>query len=131
MLAQRVGEGVAALDVVHHLACDVGEDLVLGLLRQNVERLDQRQAGVDHRRELPREDHDVACLDARLEQIGETTALALGLAHLHDDHAVLAQVGNDVVTRAEVDLILDQLALEVPRCVFEDRHFYLRTATLG
>ena len=32
-------------------------------LRQDVERLHERQTGVDHRRELPREDHDVAHLD--------------------------------------------------------------------
>jgi len=59
-LRSAIGQGVAALDVVHDLARDVGQHLVLGLLRQDVERLHQRQAGVDHGGELPRKDHDVA-----------------------------------------------------------------------
>ena len=48
---------------------------VLGLLRQDVQRLHQRQAGVDHRRELPREDHDVAGADPAARH-GELDLLA-------------------------------------------------------
>ena len=39
------------------------ERLVLALGREDVERLHERQTGVDHGRELPREDDDVARLD--------------------------------------------------------------------
>ena len=38
-------------------------DLFVGLAREDVEALHERQAGVDHRRELAREDHDVPGLD--------------------------------------------------------------------
>ena len=72
MLAQRVGERVTALDVVHDLARDVGQNLVFGLLRQNVERLHERQAGVDHGRELAGEDRQVLGADrhaAHLRQL--------------------------------------------------------------
>ena len=36
VFAQRVGQRMAALDVVHHLPRDVGQDLVFGLLGENV-----------------------------------------------------------------------------------------------
>ena len=63
MLGQGVGHRVARLDVEHDLPRDVRQRLALALLREDVERLHQRQAGVDHRRELAREDHDVAHRD--------------------------------------------------------------------
>src|SRR3989442_793550 len=67
VLAQRVREGVAALDVVHDRFRDFGAGLVLGLLREDVERLHQRHSGVDHGRELPGHDHEIAGLDAAAE----------------------------------------------------------------
>src|SRR5437773_6103251 len=57
--SQRVGERVAALDVVDDLARDVREDLVLGLLRQDVERLHQRRSE-EHTSEL-QSHHDLVC----------------------------------------------------------------------
>ena len=131
VLPQRVGEGVTAFDVVDNLARDIGQDLVLGLLLQNVEGLHQWEAGIDHRGELPREDDDVACLDPCLEQVEHAAALTLGLPHLHHDHTVLPQVRDDIVASCQVDLILDEIALEIACSVFKIRHNYLRTATLG
>ena len=132
MLAQRISERVTALDVVHDLARDVRQNFVLGLLRQDVEGLHERQARVDHRRELAREDHDVARLDAGLEEVAQPAALPLGLAHLHDHHAVLAQVGDDVVARREVDLISDEIAFEISGGILVDGHdLFLRAAPQG
>src|SRR6266852_5791577 len=87
---------MAATDVVHHLAGDAGEDLVLGLLRQDVEGLHQWQAGIDHRGELPREHDDVAHRDAAAE-LEIDLELARRGADLHHDHAVLAQVRDDII----------------------------------
>src|ERR1041385_6447681 len=123
---------MATLDVVDDPARDVRQDLVLVLLQQNVERLHERQPGVDHGGELTGEDHDVARLHAGLEEIQDAAALALGLANLHHDHAVLAQVRNDVVPRREVDLIANEIALHVASCILEDRHtLFLRAAPHG
>ena len=48
-----------ALDVLPHLEDDGGKILVRLLLAEDVETLDEGQAGVDHDRELPREDREV------------------------------------------------------------------------
>ena len=45
---------------------------VVGLLLEDGERRDDVQAGVDHGRELPREDLEVARLDLPLERLGAT-----------------------------------------------------------
>ena len=63
MLAQRIGDRVPRLDVEDHGPRHFLQRLVLALLGEDVERLHQRQARVDHRRELAREDHDVPHLD--------------------------------------------------------------------
>src|SRR5204862_113180 len=94
--SRRVGQRLAALHVVHDLPRHVGQDLVLGLLRQDVEGLHQRQAGVDHGGELAGEHDDVARLDPAAELDVELELLGRG-ADLDDDHAILAQVGDDVV----------------------------------
>src|SRR5205823_14546596 len=43
-------------------------------------------------------------------------------ADLHHHHAVLAQVGDDVVTARQIDLVVDEIALERARSVLKDRH---------
>jgi len=63
MFAERVGDGVTGFDVEHDLARDILERRVFTLVREDVEGLHERQTGVDHRRELAREDDDVAHLD--------------------------------------------------------------------
>jgi hypothetical protein len=75
VLAHRVGQGLAGLDVVEHLLDDLAQRLVLALLREDVEALHERQAGVDHGRELAREDDDVARRDAAAE-LGDRTSSA-------------------------------------------------------
>src|SRR5256884_2337871 len=121
VLAQRIGEGLTALDVIDDLPGDVGEDLILGLLRQDVERLDERQAGVDHRGELAGEHDDVAGLDAAAELEVELELLGRR-ADLHHDHAVLSQVRDDVVASRQVDLVVDEIAFERASGVLEERH---------
>ncbi len=64
VLRHRLRERRALLDVHPDLVDDLGERLALGLLGEDVERAQQREAGVDHRRELAREDRDVLQLDA-------------------------------------------------------------------
>ena len=66
MARHRLREEHSALDVRAHLADDGGERLVVGLLLEDDERRDDAQAGVDHRRELAREDLERARLDALL-----------------------------------------------------------------
>ncbi len=97
VLAQRISQGVATLDIVHHLLGDFGERLVLRLLGENVEGLHERQPGVDHRGELPREDHDVPR--------GDPSALpfSLRLTYPNHPHSLLAEVLDDVLSRREID----------------------------
>ena len=56
---------------------------------QDLEALHQRQAGVDHHRELPREDRDLLAADAAAE-LGQGELLAL-LGDRGDDDLLLAQ----------------------------------------
>src|SRR5207253_1469829 len=60
MAAHRVGQRLPRFDVVQNVADDLLQHLVFALLRQNVERLHERQTGVDHGGELTRENNDVA-----------------------------------------------------------------------
>ena len=59
VLAHGVGEAGAALDVHPGLLQDLREGLVLLLAAQDLEALHERQAGVDHDRELAGEDREV------------------------------------------------------------------------
>ena len=62
---ERVGEGRALLDLRLHVGEHLLEGLVRRLRREDVEALHERQAGVDHRRELAGEDDEVLLGDAR------------------------------------------------------------------
>src|SRR5581483_3663831 len=99
VLAERVGDGVARLDVEHHLAGDVFERRVLALHRQDVERLHERQAGVDHRRELAREDDDVAHLD----RAHPLLLLRRPFVDLDDVELELAKLLDDFVAVRRID----------------------------
>src|SRR5205085_3038461 len=58
MLAHRVGQTRAGLDVLPDLNQRTFEYLVILLATEDLEALDERETGVDHYGELPREDRD-------------------------------------------------------------------------
>ena len=59
MFLQRLGQAVAAFDPRANVADDVAHDLVGGLLRQRLQGLDNGQARINHRCQLPGEDNQV------------------------------------------------------------------------
>ena len=56
MAAKRLGEQFSRLDVLAHVVEHGGKHLVVGLLFEDHECGHDREARVDHRRELARED---------------------------------------------------------------------------
>ena len=58
VLAHRLGEGRARLDVLAHGEDDLLEESAVLLAAEDLEALHERQAGVDHDRELAREDRE-------------------------------------------------------------------------
>src|SRR5581483_4243122 len=116
---QGVGDRVTGLDVEHDGPRDGLERWVLTLLRENVERLDQRQTGVDHRRELAGEDDDVAHLDPAAARL----LLRLGrVVDLDDGEPLALQLGDHILARRGVDGRRLQLAVDRSRRVGERRH---------
>src|SRR5438309_3146514 len=71
MPAHRLGQEQAAFDVRAQLLHHQGEVLVVGLLLEDHQRGDDVQAGLDHGRELPREDLEGLRLDL-LEDVSRT-----------------------------------------------------------
>ena len=67
VLANSLREGGAGLDVFLDPADHLAERLGIALRAQDLQALDDRQPGVDHGRELTREDHDVSRLDGRAD----------------------------------------------------------------
>jgi hypothetical protein len=63
VLGERDRQGLALFDVVADLLDGLAQLVVLGLLREDPERSDEREPGPDHRRELAREDRQVLELD--------------------------------------------------------------------
>src|SRR6185312_5442797 len=126
MLAERVGHGVAGFDVEHDLSRDVFQRRVLALLRQDVKRLHEREAGVDHRRELAGEDDDVAHLDAAQALLLRRRAFV----DLDDAQALLLELLDDFVAIRRVDRRGTQVAAGGPRGVRELGHLKPR-GTLG
>src|SRR5581483_9756861 len=59
VLAERVAEGRTAFDAALDVAKDAAEELVVGLVGEDVEALHDRETGVDHRREEARERDEV------------------------------------------------------------------------
>src|SRR5260370_23227118 len=74
--ANRRREGRAAADRTARSGQDLLKDLVLLLARQNLKTLYQRQTGIDHDRELSREDRELLGLHAATES-GHAEFLAL------------------------------------------------------
>ncbi len=116
VLAERVGDCIAGLDVEHDRLGHDLEALVLRLLREDVERLHQRQTGVDHRGELAGEDDDVAHRD-----LPDLLLLRL-LVVLDDVHPLTAELGDHVVPRRGFDRRVLDLTLRVARRICECGH---------
>ena len=109
MLRDRLGERQALLDVAAHRRDHLGERLRLGLVGEDAERPDQREAGADHRRQLAGEDDDVAETDlAAATANGDVGAeLRLALAGDRDRHvAQLAELGDDELLALTLDAAL-------------------------
>jgi hypothetical protein len=111
VLAQRVREGGALLDGVLDRAEHLREGLVLGLARQDLEALHQRQAGVDHGRQLAGEDLQVLRLDARADlDVGDVAEIEGLLLDLDRHQAVVPQAVLGRLDRFGLELTLAGLA---------------------
>jgi len=60
---QGIGKGGPAFDIRLHIGDDFGKGLILFLLGEEIEALDQRKTGVDHRGEDAGKNHDVLFTD--------------------------------------------------------------------
>ena len=124
----RLREQQAAFDVGAQLVDDRGEVLVVRLLLEDDERADDVQAGLDHRRELAREDLQRLRLD-RLEDAADAVVAARGqllqvLREQAPDPQLLAR-GGEV---GRVDLARELEALGVDRRIGECGHPRLLSA---
>src|SRR5690606_33171725 len=116
------------LDVVEHLLDHLAQRLALALLREDVQALDERQARVDHGRELAREDHDLPRRDPRADAELEAGRL---LFDLDRDEPLPAQVVDDLVPAGQVDRAGLELAGQAAGGVRESRHGILRPQFAG
>ena len=103
---------------------DLGERLVRLLLLEDRQRAQHRQAGVDHRGELPAEDGELLELDLGAE-LGERDlhghAAGLDLGDLDRGVAHALELGRDRGRRVGLDLAGDDLARAVADRVLEGR----------
>ena len=88
MLAQGLGQGGTTLHIGHDLLDHRLEMRLFQLPAQNVQTLDQRQTGIDHGGELPREDAQVLDPHTLLLQELEFDILGLFLDRGDDDPAL-------------------------------------------
>ena len=106
-----------------------GEGGVLCLLRQNVQALHEGKTRVDHRRELSREDYDVASRDPRTKLKRELLRLLL---NSDGDQPLLVEKSNDVFLFRKLDLALfDVAARRRAGTPIESRHIGLPTGSLS
>jgi hypothetical protein len=94
---ERAAEREPGFDVLADVGDDVGQQLVLGLRLERVERAQDRHARADHRRELTREDGQVGGLDPLHEVEGDLLRPVLGLDVEDDQPARLQLVGDDLL----------------------------------
>ncbi len=104
-----------------------GEVLVLFLGAENLEALHQRQAGVDHHRELPREHREVLRRDLLPELPGLRLGrggrrLLLGRGNPRDENLLTPERGDGRVHRVGTALTADRLSRPRPSRVCESRH---------
>src|SRR3712207_3127508 len=111
---QRVGQREARLDVLAHLDERRGERLALRLRLQHVERLQDRHARADHRRQLAGHDRQVLRLD--LVAPRQPDLLRPGLVgDVDDDPAARLQLVGDGLLALRVALARRLTAGEVDR----------------
>jgi hypothetical protein len=104
VLAQGIRESGATLDISLDLQNGLGKRLVLGLLAQDVQALDEREAGIDHCRELTREEDKILLSDLAAEP-RERQFLGFGFDG-GDNDMLLAQGGNSGFSAVGLDLAL-------------------------
>src|SRR6266403_1977473 len=124
--ADRIRERRAGLDVVLDMSEDLPERLRVGLRREDVQALHDRQTRVDHRGELPREDDDVARLYLRadrghLDLEVETLALFLDAGGLRLN-PLRAETDDDGLAARRLHLALQRLPLGRDALPFVDGH---------
>src|SRR5215212_2594815 len=91
---ERAAQREPGFDVLADVGDDVGQQLVLGLRLERVERAQDRHARADHRRELTGEDRQVGRLDPLHEVEGDLLRPVLGL-DVEDDQAARLQLVGD------------------------------------
>ena len=110
MLLHRIRQRGAAFDVGPSRENDRCEVLVFFLRSEDLETLNERQAGVDHDRELAREDRQVLRADAFARWLGGLGRRFLQRADLRDEDLLAAQGGNRPVHRFGDALASDRAA---------------------
>ena len=126
-LLHRVGERRARLDVGPRLQDDRGEVLVLLLRAEDVEALHERQAGVDHDRELAGEDRQVLRPTTFLPILpafafGRRVRLRLGRRDPRDHDLLAPQRRDRGVHRVGDALAADRLSGARPSRICKCRH---------
>ena len=125
VLLHRVGERRARFDVFAGLEDDPRESLVRLLLAEDVQTLHQRQAGVDHDRELAREDRQVLGRDldpALLRRLGLGLGLPPDGVDLGDLDVVAPQRGDRRIHRVRDALAAHRLSGAGPSCIGKCGH---------
>ena len=121
MARHRVGERQTGLDVLPHRDQRLAQLLGLGLPLEHVQRPQDRHPGVDHRRQLAREDGQVTQLDPLQEVEVDLLGVALGVDVEDDQPAGLELVGDRLLVLG-VDLAAGRHAREVDRAEDEGGH---------
>ena len=117
VLGQGARERRPLFDVGPRLHQDLLELLVVGLIREDRERPQDRQTRVDHRRELPAEDRDRLELDPARPQVDLHLHAGAGLLDLDRGHPHLAQALEDQRLAVPHQLPGDQAPRPVPDLV--------------
>ena len=126
----RLGQGHARLDVGSHAVDDLGELLVLLLIREDLEALHERQASVEHDGELPGEDRDVLDRDPHRQVWQEGNLLAL-LLEIGDLNLLAAQCRSGCVAVVRDQHSALRYARSVSPFPTEARHRFSSSWPLG
>ncbi len=94
MLFEGSGKGGPTFHILPDLADDIFEELMLLLGREDVQRLDQRQSGIDHRCQLTGEDGDTALVHLFAKRQGNLELFSFGCDFGGDD-ALLPEMDAD------------------------------------